>query len=167
MKTIFLAIMFMMFNCFASEDKPATWGNIIKTKNQTYGHQYFVHFKKEGNDYVYPLSAKSQIDLKKLESLVGKFAKIYGETSFEPIELDNTKHIMTFLVKDARELTLSDLNQEYESYSDRLNVPELIKKRGQTESAEVKGLSNKAINAAIFVGGAALALEVLKNAVRP
>lgn len=161
-KLILLFILLFAFQVPAQENKrPTVWGQIIKAKEETHGFKYFVYFKKEGKAYAYPLSNESEISSKQLDQLHGKYAKIYGQTNFERIELDNTKHIMTFVVSDARELKLADLNTDYETYKERMDVDFLKRKRVQTEQAEIKGLSDTAVNSAIFVGGAALAVEVL------
>ena len=158
---ILLCSLFFSLQLAAKEIRPVVWGKIINAKQETYGYKYFVYFRQDGKDYAYPLSKKSQIDSAKLQKLDGKYARIEGVTDFETIQLEGARHIMTFIVGDAAELTLADLNTNLDAYKDRMDVDLFKKKRVQTEQAEIKGLSDKAINAAIWVGGAVLAAEVL------
>lgn len=156
-----LLMMFMVTTTFSKEKEPTTWGKIIESKKDSYGFKYFVYFKKGDKHYAYPISHHSKISPKKLKTLVGKYAQIYGGTNFEPINLDSTKHIMTFVVDGAKELSLADLNTNYDAYKERMNVNLLLKKRVQDQRYTKRGLSDKAVNAAIFIGGAVLAAEVL------
>lgn len=156
-----LLLLSFSLNGFAKNEKPTVWGKIFKVKEKSYGYKYFVYFKKEGKDYAYPLSNNSKIDPNQLDSLNGKYAKIYGSTNFEAINLDSTKHIMTFVVSDAKELKLSDLNTNFDAYKERMDVTYIKRKMLNNDKPSKSGLSDKAINAAIFVGGAALAAEVL------
>ncbi len=68
---------------------------------------------------------------------------------------------MTFVVSDARELKLGDLNTNFDAYKERMDVKFLKKKMLTEDKPTKKGLSDKAVNSAIFVGGAVLAAEVL------
>lgn len=159
----FFTLIFLVtsLTTFAKDSRPTVWGKIFKAKEQVYGYKYFVYFKKDGKAYAYPLSNKSNIDPAQLDKLDGKYAKIYGSTNFEAINLDSTKHIMTFVVSDARELKLADLNTNFDAYKERMDVNFLKKKMLNDDRPTKKGLSDKAVNAAIFVGGAVLAAEVL------
>jgi hypothetical protein len=160
--SIILLVLFMALSSFASEEKkPAVWGKIYKTKESQHGYQYFVYFKKDGKDYAYPLSTNSNMSKKKLEELVGKYARIYGEEKFDEINLEGSKHILTFEVRDAIELTLADLNQNFDAYAERIDVKQLRKRQLESDQPTKKGLSDKAVNTAIFVGGAILAAEIL------
>lgn len=162
MKLLIPIFLFLNFFSYvhASINKPAVWGKIVKTKEKKIGYYYFIYFKKDGIDYAFPLSSKSKISQQKLENLNGKYAKIYGEEKFEDVGLEASKLILTFEVQDAIELKLSDLNQDLDSYSDRLNI-EKIHKKFESDVYVKKGLSNKAINTAILIGGTILAADVL------
>lgn len=158
-----ITLIFLLFSltAFTKEQRPTVWGKIFKVKKKAYGYSYFIYFKKDGKDYAYPVSNKTKIDPVQLDNLDGKYAKVYGSTSFEPIDLDSTKHIMTFVVNDARELKLADLNKNFDAYTERMDINFLKKQELKSDKAVKGGLSDKGINAAIFVGGAALAAEVL------
>lgn len=158
--TIVTVILMMIPISFANNTKHAVWGKVLKTKD-LHGHTYFIFFKSEGKSYAYPLSATSSIEKKKLDSLTGKYARIYGQEKFEKIELEGTKHILTFEVNDAQELTLADLNQNLDVYQPRIDVELIAKRQLKSDQALREGISDKAINTAIFIGGAILASEVL------
>lgn len=162
MKNLLVLLMFVFsLTGFAKDTRPTVWGKILKTKKEAHGYKYFVYFKKDGKDFAYPISNKSKIDPIIFDKLQGKYAKIYGATNFESINLDSTKHIMTFVVNDARELKLADLNKNFDAYKERMDVKFLKKKMLTEDKPTKKGLSDKAVNSAIFVGGAVLAAEVL------
>ena len=167
MKKFILLIILTLTSLYGfAKEKPAVWGVIYKTKKEIQGHQYFVYYKENGKDYAYPLSVKSNIDPVILDKLNGKHAKVYGKTIFEKADLDGTKLIMTFLVQDAKELKLSDLNNDFNAYKERTNENYLAKYSNENPNKSIK-ISDKAANTAIFIGGAALALEVLKNILSP
>lgn len=162
---LILIIVFTSLSAFSKEN-PAVWGVIYKTKKHIQGHKYFVYYKENGKDYAYPLSIKSNIDPIVLDKLNGKHARIYGTTTFEKADLDGTKLIMSFKVRDAKELKLSDLNNDFKAYKERSNEFYLSKYSQENPNKKIS-ISDKAANTAIFVGGAALALEVLKNVLGP
>jgi len=147
-----------------TEPRPATWGKIYKTETKMRGHQYFVYFRKDGKDFAYPLSTKSKINRKKLSNLNGKYAQIYGTSSFEKMDLERSQHILTFQVHDAQELQLSDLNKDMSKYMYRNNlVPHLERLQDPFRKQGNIMISDEAANTAIFWGGAALAAEVLRT----
>ena len=155
-------LLIVLFSLTAlSAEKPAIWGKIYKTKTKVQGHSHFVYFKKDGKGYAYPLSSKSKIDPLVLDKLNGKFAKIYGKTSFEASNLENSKFILTFLVDGAKELELSELNSNLSDYSKRDDLALFIKKNKIQNDKATIGISDDVANTAILIGGAALAAEVL------
>lgn len=165
MKQIFIilfALLIIVPISFSKEiTHPRVWGKIYKTKEKKYGHRYFVYFKRDGIDYVFPLSSDSKLSEKKLNSLIGKYAQIYGQEQFEEINLEESKHILTFKVSDAKELTLADLNQNTEVYSEQLYFYDFSKKQLKSDVPTKTGISDKAVNTAILIGGTLLAADVL------
>jgi hypothetical protein len=161
-KLMILFLMLFTMTSYALE-KPAIWGKIYKTKKKVQGHSYFIYFKKDGKDYAYPLSTKSNIDPIVLDKLNGKFAKIYGKTSFESANLDKSKFILTFLVRDAKELKLSELSSNLSDYSKRDDLTSFIKINNYKTDKSQTRISDEVANSAIFLGGMALAAEVLST----
>lgn len=163
MKYFLILFILISFNVFSQtkETFPTIWGTLYKTTKETHGHQYFIFFKKGGRNYAFPLSSESKINKSKLDKLNGKFAKIYAKESFERIDLEKTKHILTYNVIDAKELTLSDLNQNIEIYSEQQDIQKIYQRQITSDIPTKTGLSNKAINTAIFIGGTILAADVL------
>ncbi len=162
MKTYLITLLTLMFSLtLMATEKPTVWGKIYKTKKKVQGHSYFVYFKKDGKDFAYPLSTKSNMDPIILEKLNGKFAKIYGKTSFESANFDNSKFILTFLVSDAKELKLSELNSNLADFSKRDDLSLLSDRKNLKSEKATIGISDDIANKAIFLGGAALAAEVL------
>jgi hypothetical protein len=159
---ILISLFIIMFtvSSFANE-KPTIWGKVYKTKSKVQGHSYFVYFKKDGKGYAYPLSTKSNIDPIVLDKLNGKFAKIYGKTSFESANLDRSKFILTFLVTDAKELQLSELSSNLSEFSKRDDLASFAKINNYRTEKSQAVISDEVANSAIFLGGAALAAEVL------
>jgi hypothetical protein len=145
---------------YTNNSKHAVWGKVLKTKT-LHGHNYFIYFKSEGKNYAYPLSTKSSIKQKKLDSLAGKYARIYGKERLEQIKLEGSKHILTFEVTDVKELKLSDLNQNLDDFKERMDIVQISKRQITSDKAVKDGISDKTVNTAIFVGGAILAAEVL------
>lgn len=164
----YLLIIFLSFAVFAQDKAPSIWGQIIKAPKTTVGYDYFIYFKKDGQAYAYPLSHSSEMSLKKIKSLVGQFAKIEGEPYFEKKPIGESEYIMTFKVTNADPLKLSELNENFNLYEERQNLEHYksLRQKPTSEEPTVKGISDKVANTAIFVGGAALALEVLSNIVK-
>ncbi|MCO4753948.1 MAG: hypothetical protein KC478_05675 [Bacteriovoracaceae bacterium] len=162
MKSILLLVMFCA-SVFA-QSTPSTWGQIVKTKKETYGHEYFVYFKDDGKDFAYPLSSDSSVGEKRLESMVGKYAKIYGSAEFEKAKAGESRFIMAFKVKRIDPLSLKDLNENISLYEDRLSATRYVPMNGKYVSESyTETIDNATANTAITVGGAALAVEVLAN----
>jgi len=161
MKALLLLILTIFTLTSFAKEKPAIWGKIYKTQSKVQGHSYFVYFKKDGKGYAYPLGTKSNIDPIVLDKLKGKFAKIYGKTSFESANLENSKFILTFLVRDAKELKLSELSSNMSDFSKRDDLASFIKINNYRTGKSQSVISDDVANTAIFLGGAALAAEVL------
>ena len=95
---------------------------------------------------------------------------IYGSTVFKKSERSETDYIMYFEVNNLKELSLKDLKiksdfskeDEVKKYMALQRVPSPTKQKLiESPGGKIKGLNNKAVNAAIFIGGAILAAEVL------
>lgn len=160
---ILLSLFIFSFSVLA-QSSPSIWGQIVKTKKETYGHEYFVYFKEDGKDFAYPLSSESKVGKKKLENMVGKYAKIYGKAEFEKAKAGESQFIMAFQVNKIDPLSLKDLNENMSVYDDRLSAVRYIPKGGKYRSeAYTETIDDEKANTAILVGGAVLAVEVLAN----
>lgn len=151
----------------AAAKAPAIWGQVVKTNKELYGHEYFVTFKEEGQNYAYPLSNESQLGEKEIQKMVGKYAKIKGKTKFEKRDVGESKYLMTFRVEEITPLTFKDLNENMPSYADRLTVKRYIGEGAYRSETYTHSIDDKTANTAILVGGAVLAAEVLANILNP
>lgn len=163
---ISLCVAIFSFTALARPSSPSIWGQVVKTKKEVYGHEYFVTFKENGKDYAYPLAKDSKVGADKLENMVGKYARINGKAEFEKTEVGESKYIMTFQVQDINPLSFKDLNENMPGYSDRLTVKRYVGEGGYKSEVYTSGIDNKTANTAILVGGAALAVDVLANILR-
>ncbi len=144
-------------------DAPSIWGQVVKTKKELYGHEYFVTFEENGQSYAYPLAKDSKVGKKKIESMVGQYAKIYGQAEFEKEQVGESKYIMTFQVERINPLTFRDLNRNMPDYADRLTVKKYASEGKFISEAPTATIDDKVANTAIMAGGAALAIDVLAN----
>lgn len=162
MKFLALALIFAL-PLFAQKT-PSIWGKVVKTNKEIYGHEYFVTFKENGNDYAYPLAKDSKVGEKEISKMVGKYAKIYGTADFEKADAGESKYIMAFQVNKIDPLTFKELNENMPTYYQRLSTERYIGEGKVTSEMYTKrGIDDKTANTAIFIGGAALAVEVLAN----
>lgn len=166
MKALLLTLIFTLSALAQAKEIPAIWGQVVKTKKEVYGHQYFVTFKEGGEDYAYPLAKDSKVGEKKLQEMVGQYAKIYGKADFEKANVGESKYIMSFQVEDIKALSFKDLNENMPNYSDRLTVKRYIGEGKELSETYTHSIDDKTANTAIFVGGAALAIDVLANMLR-
>lgn len=155
--------LFFLAGSFAQDNVPSIWGKVVKTKKELYGHEYFVTFKENGKSYAYPLSKDSKVGKEKLEEMVGKYAKIQGKAEFERADVGESKFIMTFKVGAINPLTFKDLNENMPDFADRLVVRRYVEEGKFQSETYTKGIDDKTANTAIFIGGAALAADVLAN----
>lgn len=163
MKAIFFIFTFLFsFSIMAQES--GTWGQVIKSDKSRYGHQYFIYFKQDGKDYAYPIDPTSEKVAKELSDSHADYVQVFGTIEFEEVDLEKTKHIVVYKVNKIKKLTLKDLNENMQNYGDRLDVSRFAIKEPSNPHAAKKGsrgISDKATNTAIFVGGAVIAAEVL------
>lgn len=159
----FIALIMLISHCAFAADAPSIWGQVVKTKKELYGHEYFVTFQENGKDYAYPLARDSKVGKKKIESMVGKYAKIYGSAEFEKAQVGESKYIMTFQVEKINPLTFDDLNRNMPDYADRLTIKRYASEGKFVSETATAGIDDKVANTAIMAGGAALAIDVLAN----
>ncbi len=151
----------------AKENKSLTVGKIVKTKHENEGTNYFIVITKNSKTYAYPISEESRV--KNLDLYRGKMVKVFGYTDFRKSKKNESNYIMSFIVHRISELSVKDLSikedfqyDEVEHYLSLQKAASPSEKQGRTSDKATKlGLNDTAVNSAIFVGGAALAAEVL------
>lgn len=161
--TIILAIFFSL-NTFAKTH--GTWGQVIKSDKPRYGHHYFIYFKQNGKDYAYPIDPTNEKVKAALEKSHSDYVQVFGSVEFEEVNLEKTRHILVFKVNSIKKLSLKDLNENMQDFNNRLDVSRYMVKSPENPHAvkqPSRGLSDKATNAAIFVGGSIIAAEVLSQ----
>lgn len=160
---IFLIFCLGALAAVAQPGAPSIWGKVVKTKKELHGHEYFVTFKENDKSYAYPLSKESKVGEKKLEEMVGQYAKIYGKAEFEKADVGEAGFIMAFQVRAIKPLAFKDLNENMPDFADRLVVKRYVEGGTFQSETYTKSIDDKTANTAIMVGGAALAADVLAN----
>lgn len=114
----------------------------------------------EKKQYAYPFDASN---VKELKALRGKTIKAYFESDFRKSESDNSQYFMYLKLIKATELNLKSLGVQADDEIQVAKQPPALKNQLSSDKFQAKGLSNKIINSALFVGGALLAADVLQN----
>lgn len=166
MKAFLILISLYLFIQAALASDPLSIGKIVKTKHETYNTNYFVVMTKDGKDFAYPIAPDSKI--KNLHTLKNKTFKIYGKTVFRKDPKKEGSYVLYFKINKADELQLKDLALKQDI---NLQDPNILKNKTEivlesTHNGPKEGairVSDKAANTAIFLGGAAIAAEVLSH----
>ena len=162
MKNFITFIMFFLFSISSfAQNEPSVVGKIVKTKHENYGTNYFITFKRDNKQLAFPISANSQI--KNLHELEGETVKLYGKTFLKKSEKKEVAYIMFFEANKVTKLSTKDLayKPDFTNKADEVNYYLNMQRKVESDKAQIKGVSNKAANTAIFIGGAILAAEVL------
>ena len=167
MKAIILVLSLIFLLPVLSTEKSPIAGKIIKTKHETEGTNYFVVFTQNKKKYAYPVSPRSTI--KNMQNFEGKLVQIFGETELKKSNRDESRYIMFFNLTKLRIITVSDLgvtksmkeSNEVTDYLEKQKIKLIESNTANKMDKPTRGISDKAANTAIFVGGAILAAEIL------
>lgn len=160
---IFVTFLLCFFSLqVLAKETPTVIGKIVKTKHEKNGTNYFITYQRNGKDLAFPISPDSKV--RKLHQYIGETVKVFGTTEFKKDPNSETSYTMYFHVDIVKGLSLKDLRYKPDPKKEDEIQFYLTKSREHiSPGLKIKGIDDTTANTAIYVGGAALAAEVLSQ----